>query len=44
MEGRNLTAHAYDEQTAKEIEKLIHENYYKLFKELHHTLNGKNEK
>jgi len=34
MEVRNLTSHAYDEETAKEIEKVIRNNHYKLLKEL----------
>lgn len=34
MEDRNLTSHAYDEETAKEIEKVIRNNHYKLLKEL----------
>lgn len=34
MEDRNLTSHAYEEETAKEIEKVIRNNHYKLLKEL----------
>jgi len=53
MEDRNLTSHAYDEETAKEIEKLIpashspreaggeRQKYYKLLKELHTTFKNK---
>ena len=41
MEDRNLTSHAYDEETAKEIEKLIREEHYKLFKDLQTTFKQK---
>lgn len=41
MEDRNLTSHAYDEETAKEIENLIREEHYKLFKDLHTTFKQK---
>ncbi|MFT4155050.1 nucleotidyltransferase substrate binding protein [Parafilimonas sp.] len=32
---RNLTAHTYDEQKAAEVEKLIHNKYYPLLKQLY---------
>lgn len=41
MEDRNLTSHAYDEETAKEIEKLIRQKYFKLLKELYITFKQK---
>jgi len=41
MEDRNLTSHAYDEETAKEIEKLIRQEHYKLLKELFTTFKQK---
>ena len=41
MEDRNLTSHAYDEETAKEIEKLIRQEHYKLLKELFRTFKQK---
>ncbi len=41
LEDRNLTSHAYDEETAKEIENLIRIKYLKLLKELHNSLKEK---
>jgi len=41
LEDRNLTSHAYDEETAKEIENLIRIKYLQLMKELHITLKAK---
>lgn len=41
MEDRNLTSHAYDEETAAEIEVLIRQKYYKLLKELYTTFKQK---
>lgn len=41
MEDRNLTSHAYDEETSKEIEKLIRQEHYKLLKELFTTFKQK---
>ena len=35
---RNLTSHAYDEEKATEVEKLIHQKYYPLLHQLHLTL------
>jgi len=35
---RNLTSHAYDEEIATEVEKLIHQKYYPLFSVLYTTL------
>jgi nucleotidyltransferase substrate binding protein (TIGR01987 family) len=37
LENRNLTTHTYDEAIAIEVEKLIHQNYYPLLKELYDT-------
>lgn len=34
---RNLTAHTYDEEKATAVEKLIHNKYYPLLKELYDT-------
>jgi nucleotidyltransferase substrate binding protein (TIGR01987 family) len=41
LEDRNLTAHAYDEVMAKEIEKLIRKKYFPLIKELFDILHQK---
>lgn len=41
LEDRNLTSHAYDEETAKEIENLIRTKYLKLLKELHKSLKNR---
>jgi nucleotidyltransferase substrate binding protein (TIGR01987 family) len=41
LEDRNLTAHAYDEVMAKEIEKLIRRKYFPLIKELFDILHQK---
>lgn len=41
MEDRNLTSHAYDEQTATEIETLVRYSYYPLLKQLSITLKDK---
>jgi nucleotidyltransferase substrate binding protein (TIGR01987 family) len=41
MEDRNLTSRAYDEETSKEIEKLIRQEHYKLLKELFTTFKQK---
>ena len=35
---RNLTTHAYDEEKAAEVEKLIHQKYFPLLSQLHVTL------
>jgi len=35
---RNLTSHAYDEEKASEVEKLIHQKYYPLLSQLYNTL------
>jgi len=41
---RNLTSHAYDEEKATEVEKLIHQKYYPLLHQLYLTLkNSSNE-
>ncbi len=37
LENRDLTTHSYDEAIAIEVEKLIHQNYYPLLKELYDT-------
>ncbi len=34
LENRNLTSHTYDQETADLVEKLIHEKYYPMLKEL----------
>jgi nucleotidyltransferase substrate binding protein (TIGR01987 family) len=39
---RNLTAHTYDEEKATEVEKLIHERYFPLLRQLYQTLKQKN--
>jgi nucleotidyltransferase substrate binding protein (TIGR01987 family) len=39
MLDRNLTSHAYDEEKASEVEKLIHQKYYPLLFNLKTTLN-----
>lgn len=41
LDDRNLTAHTYDETTAKNIERLIREKYFPLLKELNDSLNSK---
>ena len=41
LEDRNLTAYAYDEVMAKEIEKLIRKKYFPLIKELFDILHQK---
>ena len=41
LEDSNLTAHAYDEVMAKEIEKLIRKKYFPLIKELFDILHQK---
>lgn len=38
LNKRNLMAHTYDEEVAKEAEQLIKEKYYPIIKELLHTL------
>lgn len=43
LTDRNLTTHTYDEETSKLVEKLIHEHYYTLLKELYNYLKNKNE-
>ncbi|MDA8229612.1 MAG: nucleotidyltransferase substrate binding protein [Desulfitobacterium hafniense] len=40
LEKRNLMAHTYDENRAKEAEKLIRTEYYQILKELFITLEG----
>ena len=39
LEDRNLTSHAYDEETVNEIEILVRNNYNPLFKKLSIVLN-----
>ncbi len=39
LEDRNITSHAYDEATVDMIERLIHQKYYPLLKQLYDTLN-----
>lgn len=41
LEDRNLTSHAYDEETAMEIENLIRVKYIQLLNELHNTFKSK---
>jgi nucleotidyltransferase substrate binding protein (TIGR01987 family) len=41
MEDRNLTSHAYDEETAKEIEKFIRLEHYSLLEKLYKTFKQK---
>lgn len=41
LEDRNITSHAYDEATVNIIERLVHEKYYPLLKQLYDTLNSK---
>ena len=41
LDDRNLTTHAYDEVTVNLIERLIHEKYYPLFKELYDNLRNR---
>lgn len=43
LADRNLTAHTYDEGKATEVEKLIHNNYYPLLKELYNTFKQKQD-
>ncbi len=43
LADRNLTAHTYDEEKATEVEKLIHNNYYPLLKELYNTFKQKQD-
>lgn len=38
LHDRNLTSHAYDEEKATEVEKLIHQKYYPLLLQLYKTL------
>ncbi|MFI5360034.1 MAG: nucleotidyltransferase substrate binding protein [Halanaerobiales bacterium] len=40
LEKRNLMAHTYDENKAKEAATLIREEYYKIIKELYFKLEG----
>ena len=44
LEDRNLTSHIYDEETAVLVEKLIHEKYYPLLKELYDTFRNIDDK
>ena len=37
LSDRNLTSHAYDEEKATEVEKLIHQKYYPLLTVLYNT-------
>lgn len=39
LEDRNITSHAYDEETVNMIETLIRQKYYPLLKQLYDTLN-----
>lgn len=41
LDDRNLTSHAYDEATVDIIEKLIHQKYYPILKQLYDTLSYK---
>ncbi|WP_299490637.1 nucleotidyltransferase substrate binding protein [uncultured Shewanella sp.] len=41
LKDRNLTVHTYQEQTAKEIEEKIKQQYYPLLRDLHQTFNIK---
>jgi nucleotidyltransferase substrate binding protein (TIGR01987 family) len=41
VDDRNITAHAYDEETVAKVETLIHEKYYPLLKDLYDTLRQK---
>ncbi len=41
LDDRNMTSHAYDEDTVNMIEKLIHQKYYPLLKKLYDTLSYK---
>lgn len=41
IQTRNLTSHTYDEDTAKEVEELIKEKYYLLFKALMEKMSEK---
>lgn len=38
LDDRNITSHAYDEATVDMIERLIHQKYYPLLKQLYDTL------
>lgn len=40
LDKRNLMAHTYDEEVAKEAENLIKQKYYAAIKELLHHLEG----
>lgn len=41
LEDRNLTAHTYDEETAKRVYKSIKNNYYPILKQLYDQLEAK---
>ncbi len=41
LDDRNITSYAYDEATVNMIERLIHQKYYPLLKQLYDTLNYK---
>ena len=41
LDDRNMTSHAYDEDTVNMIEGLIHQKYYPLLKQLYDTLSYK---
>ncbi len=41
LDDRNITSHAYDEATIDMIERLIHQKYYPLLKQLYDTLNNR---
>lgn len=41
LEDRNITSHAYDEETVNMIETLIRQKYYPLLKQLYDALNFK---
>lgn len=43
LEDRNLTAHAYEEEVANQIELIIRQEYYPLFNGLLHQLNTKQD-
>lgn len=43
LDDRNLTAHTYDENTARKVEKLIREKYNPLLIQLQKTLQGLQE-
>ena len=40
LDNRNLTAHTYDENTARKVEKLIRETYNPLLIQLHQSLSA----